>query len=596
MLEVTLYTGARNILPDSVPVTADNFGYNFTGFRPFGRFLRQTADDPVGLISWPGGSLAENATDRYGLGYDDLWNDRFGFGLEDVFAAARARDAGVSIVLPTLPYLGREEALQADVTSFVDRLAGGDFGPLPRRLILEVGSEYYATFGPGVASATTYGKLAEATLDALTGALADPRLNPQGIAPEIAVQSGIALDEDAAIRAELSEDSLRHVDLLIHHRFPLLDGGVDDSAETLAQTTEAWELDMAAVGAPRPGVFLSSYNVASLTRDEALGMYVEAEAAKGITIDPDSIDLTARTDTGFERFWQDQMHLRDYGQEQPRVLMELHARVGAVGMEAASAYGIDLIHPGRLSFADGNGQAQDFIGQETLDMLAESTLDTRLLKMSLRNRAANDLWSVGYENDDKLVVFVGWEDQAPGPVNIRVPGLMKGQYRAVWAESLTADIPDDWMARFGIPDNPDVDESPESHAYALGVRETVDLRAVGGNLRFLATAEDQMVRLVFAKTPAGEAEIATWAEGDPLRLTDAPSAPPPDDGPEEAPPPSLSPSPPPVTALPPVVAPLPQVPMEDDSPDDPPDTADGADLGGVLGGALLALGLFALAL
>ncbi len=105
-----------------------------------------------------------------------------------------------------------------------------------------------------------------------------------------------------------------------------------------------------------------------------------------------------------------------------------------------------------------------------------------------------------------------------------------------------------------------------------------------------------MVLLVFAKTPAGEAEIATWAEGDPLRLTDAPSAPPPDDGPEEAPPPSLSPSPPLVTALPPVVAPLPQVPMEDDSPDDPPDTADGADLGGVLGGALLALGLFALAL
>ena len=172
---MTLYTGARNILPDSLPVSMDNFGYNYTSFRPFGRFLRQTEDDPVGLISWPGGSLAENAPDRYGLGYDDLWNDRFGFGLEDVFAAARAREAGVSIVLPTLPYLGREGDLQADVTRFIDRLSGGDFGPLPRRLILEVGSEYYATFGPGVESATTYGQLAETTVQALAKALAEPR-------------------------------------------------------------------------------------------------------------------------------------------------------------------------------------------------------------------------------------------------------------------------------------------------------------------------------------------------------------------------------------------------------------------------------------
>lgn len=590
MLEVTLYTGARNILPDSLPVSMDNFGYNYTSFRPFGRFLRQTEDDPVGLISWPGGSLAENAPDRYGLGYDDLWNDRFGFGLEDVFAAARARDAGVSIVLPTLPYLGREEDLQADVSRFIDRLSGGDFGPLSRRLILEVGSEYYATFGPGVESATTYGRLAEATVQALAGALADPQVNPGGILPEIAVQSGLSLEEDAAIRAELGQDSLRHVDLLIHHRFPLLNGGVDDSAEALTATTEAWEQDMAAVGAPRPGVFLSSYNVASLTREEALGLYVETQSARGITVDPANIDLTARSDTGFERFWQDQMHLRDYGQEQPRVLMELHARVGAVGMEAASAYGIDLIHPGRLSFADAAGQAQDFIGQETLDMLAESTLDTRLLKMSLRNRATNDLWSVAYENDDKLVAFVGWEDQPPGPVNIRVPGLMKGDYLTVRAESLTAAIPEDWMALFGIPDNPDVDESPESHAYALGLRAGVDLRAVGGNLRFQATAEDQMVRLVFAKTAAGEAEIAGWATGDPLTLLPEP---------EEVPQLEEPPVPPPVVTAPPPVMPLPPVPMPEDSPDDPPeaaDSGDGTDIGGVLGGALLALGLFALAL
>ena len=99
-----------------------------------------------------------------------------------------------------------------------------------------------------------------------------------------------------------------------------------------------------------------------------------------------------------------------------------------------------------------------------------------------------------------------------------------------------------------------------------------------------------MVRLVFAKTAAGEAEIAGWATGDPLTLLPEP---------EEAPQPDAPPVPPPVVTAPPPVIPLPSVPMPEDSPDDPPeatDSGDGADIGGVLGGALLALGLFALAL
>lgn len=591
---VTLFAGTANVLSDSQPVTADHFGYNYTGFRPFGRFQRQLEDDPVGLITWPGGSVAENLTGRYGLGYGDLWNDRFGFGLNDVFAAARARDASVSIVLPTLPYQGREDALRADIDSFVARLGAGDFGPVPQRLILEVGSEYYATFGPGVDSATIYGRIADTTVQALARALSDPALNPDGVAPEIAVQSGISAAEDAAIRDEMDDASLAQVDMLIHHRFPLLTGGVDDSAEILADAVDKWTADMAAVGGARPGVFLSSYNVGSLTREEARANYVAERAEAGQTVDPAGIDLETRNDPAFEHYWQDQMHLRDYGQDQPRVLLELHARTGAVGMEAASAYGVDMIHAGRLTGTDVNGQPQDFIGQEMLDMMAESLIDTRPLRLSLRNRALEDVATYAWENDDKLVTFVAFRDQPPGELDVRVPGLAKGTYHSVWAESLRADIPQDWMTRFGIPDRPDVDEEPESHSYALGLRESVDVRREGGFLKLNTTHEDQVIRLIFAKTEAGARDIAEWAAGDPVSLLrDRPEALLPEPGPEMSPDP-----PPPPVKVPPPVAPAP-VQKEPDPAADTPDNEDGdtaeADISSMLGGAVLALGLLLLA-
>ena len=592
MEAVTLFAGPANVLPDSLPVTAEHFGYNYTGFRPFGRFQRQLADDPVGLITWPGGSVAENLSNRYGLGYDDLWNDRFGFGLNDVFASARAGDAAVAIVLPTLPYVGREADLRADIDSFVARLGSGDFGPVPRRLILEVGSEYYATFGPGVDSAATYGRIADVTVQALSQALSDPALNPDGVAPEIAVQCGISAAEDAAIRAELDDHSLAEVDLLIHHRFPLLTGGVDDSADILAGAVKDWAADMAAVGASRPGVFLSSYNVGSLTREEARASYVADRAAAGEAVDPATINLETRNDAEFERYWQDQMQLRDYGQDHPRVLLELHARTGAVGMEAASAYGVDMIHAGRLTGTDANGQPQDFIGQEMLDMMAESLIDTRPLALSLRNRAVEDVATYAWENDDKLVAFIALRDQPPGELDVRVPGLAKGAYHAVWAESLRADIPQDWMARFGIPDRPDVDEEPESHSYALGRRESVDVSREGGFLKLTTTHEDQVIRLVFAKTEEGASDIATWAEGTPLSLLRtrsdvAPTEPVPDTTPEPI-------SPPPVAALPrPADADLPEAAPDADADD--PEPQDSGDLSALLGGAVLAFGLLLVA-
>lgn len=521
MISVIIPTGSANIVPDSAPITLGNFGYNYTGFKSFSRFASQMADSRVGLISWPGGSLAENQPANYGLNYPDLWNGNIDFGLDRLFDEAAKFGAGVSIVLPTKRYMDQPQALQSELNGFLDRLLAGSLGPLPDRLIFEVGSEYYATFGTGAENAAIYGRIAEQMVGTITDALSDPTRNPGGADIEIAVQAGRTLDEDAAIRGELGPDTLRNVDMLIYHRFAPYATGIDRSIDVLDQAVDDWQVAMEAAGGARPTIFMSSYNVASYTRAEALRDYVDDQAALGNVIDPNSIDTDARTDDGFENYWQAALTKRHYGIEQTRVLLELQSHVGSIGMGAASAYGTDMQHPARLTWTSTDGDGHDFVGQDILDMMQESTLGTRILKVSIQNdQEKENLWVYGYENNDKLVAFVAWHNLAPGPLKIDVPGLTSGTYKAVWSEGLHAEVRPDWKQEFGIPDNPNVDETPESLSFAEGVRTSPPMRLQDGSLFLDITREHEILRLSFAKTDAGMTDIQTWENSDPVLLGD----------------------------------------------------------------------------
>lgn len=565
MKTVTIPTGRGHILPDSIPITQGVFGYNYTGFKSFDRFDAQLSGNLVGLISWPGGSVAENLPDRYGLGYPDLWHGQVEFGLDRLFAEAQQFKAGVSLVLPTARYVGHEDIMRDDVQGFLGRIVDGHFGTVPDRLILEIGSEYYANLGTGTAHAKDYGHLANEMVKTISDVLSDPAQNPAGLDVEIAVQVGRAPAEDDAIRAELTPESLRNIDMLIYHRFAPYATGIDRSYGTLVENMDDWQTAMEAAGGARPEVFMSSYNVASYTRNEALRDYIDSQAALGHILDPASINLETRTDTGFETFWQHSLENRHYGTEQARALLELQAHIGSVGLGAASAYGADLQHPARLSLTAPDGQSYDFIGQNALDLLAESTLGTRILDTSIKNSPKNQgIWAYSFENEDKLVTFVSWHDLPPGELRVKVDGLDSGAYKAVWAETLHAEIPADWMARFGIPDNPEVDETPEAESYALGVREHMVATQVGDAVSVNMDQPHEILRLVFAKTDAGMAEILQWEHADPLI-------------------PQLAEEPP----LPPIDPPPP-----DDDPN-APDQGDSGDGGAALGGLLAALLLVA---
>lgn len=514
-----LQTGGAAAVAGSAVIGADMFGYNYTGFRPVENFLEQLHDNQVGLITWPGGMLSENRPDRYGLNFDGLFNpalDRPGLG--EMFVIAHDTGAALAVVLPTARYLGQDAALRADIQNFMGDLLGGVYGPPPPHLTFLIGSEFYMAFPGGPDEPSHYGHVANIYVEELTAALNDPSVNLIGADPEIAVQAGRSLAEDALIRAELTDDALVEVDQIIHHRFAFNATGVDRTADEISQVMDAWSAQSTALGGDAPELFLNGYGVGSYTRVDAMMEYLADDAAAGGSLTEADLDEAGRSHTDFETFWQHELTKRDYGAEHPRLILEMLAEYGAEGATSAVSYGTDVVHPGRLSQTDSQGVSQEFVGQDLMDMMAESVQGTTLLDFSLGNDRTDEVWSYGFENADKLVIFLSADSTPPEGVTVNFAGLGT-TYRQVAVDSLTSQVPQDWMARWGVIDNPAVDETPEAQTYAIGVQTAVtpDLGAEGVSLRF--SAANEVIRLSFAKTDAGAAEIAGYSEGPLVDLT-----------------------------------------------------------------------------
>lgn len=506
------YVPGANVFDDYV------FGYNYTGFRALSRFDTQMQDSKLGLITWPGGSLAENGVSKFGLEYDGLWNGAAAAGnLPELMALANQTGAGLAVVLPTLRYANDLEGMKADIQDFMHDLLGGTYGPMPSRMIFEIGSEFYSTFCKDPNAAATYGKIADHMVREIQSCLDNPDINVLRSDIEIAVQAGRSLQEDSVVRSMLSDDTFRSVDMVIHHRFSVQAVGVDKSADDIRDVLAAWDRDATQAGGHGPELYLGTYNVASLTRNEALFHYLKALEAKGIDTSGMDIDLAARTDTGFETYYQDRLAKYDYGAKHPRVMLEMVAEYGAEGLGAAGTYGTDMQHAGRLTYTDAKGAPVKFVGQDMLDMMQESIDGTHLLKISLTNGRGVPVWAYAYENDHKLVVFLSADGNPPGNMTLNVGGL-GSTYHGVWADSLTAHVPSDWMTRFGIPDNPNVDESPEGQTFALGLRTGVTPTVSGDTVTVALDDPHEVIRLSFAKTTQGAEEIAAYSHGDGVEL------------------------------------------------------------------------------
>jgi hypothetical protein len=536
MYGISFATGPAAYVPGIEPLGDPAFGARYVSFDQVARFLDQTEGMNLGLIAWPGGHLAEFRTDRYGLEHDGLYAGWTGKpGIAEMMEIAIARDAALAVTIPTIRYFGREAALETELDAFLQSLLGGAYGPLPDELILQVGSEFFNYF-EGPDAAADYGRLAALTVNTICRALSDPDVNTIGADLRIAVQMGRTLAEDELVRSGMCEPSLSRVSYLVHNHFTYQPDNADREIGEIVASLERWDEVNRAAGGDGTRFFFAAYNIGHWTREGVRAEWLDLQE-DGLPVTEDDVDLAARTNADFERFWQQRLSEGAFGLEHATVLIELFSVHAELGATKKSVFGIDFTHPGRLTWRE-DGQDYLFAGGGMVKMLYESIRDTVPLGSEEPYHKDNPVTAWGFENDDKLVVFLAAGQRPPGEVTLDIEGL-GSTYRAVFADGLTARVRPDWMEVFGIPDHPDVDETPEAQTYAEAVRAPVEVGQTGGGITVSLGSPFEIVRLAFARTDAGFADIASWSESGALLLDllapdmpgdTLPDEPPPDDG------------------------------------------------------------------
>lgn len=524
-------TGTSAYVPGIDPLGAGSFGARYISFDSLSRFLDQTDGLNLGLITWPGGHLSEFRTDRYGLEHPGLYAAWTGKpGIDEMMEIAVARGAALAVTIPTIRYLGREADLEADLDAFLRDLLGGGYGPLPDQLILQAGSEFFQYF-TGPEAAADYGRLAAIITNTICRTVSDPTVNTIGASPHIAVQMGRTLAEDDLVRSGMCEQSLARVSYLVHNHFTYQPDNADRGMHEVVESLERWNEANLAAGGDGTRFYFAAYNIGHWTREGVRDQWLDLQQKAGMEVTEADVDLAARTNADFERFWQQRLSEGAFGLEHATVLIELFSVHAELGATKKSVFGIDFAHAGRLTWRH-EGQDYLFAGGGMLEMLYESLRDTVPLGSEAPYHKDNPATAWGFENDDKLVVFIAAGQRPPGEVTLDIDGL-GSSYRAVFADGLTARVRPDWMEVFGIPDHPDIDETPEAQTYAEAVRAPASVGQTAGGVTVSLRSPFEVVRLAFAKTEAGLAEIAGWSDSRPLLLDlllpDIPDDPPPDD-------------------------------------------------------------------
>lgn len=495
-------------------IDADSFGARYVSLRGFDRFLDQIGQTDVGMIVWPGGALAENNDERYGIQYEDLYSGDYDRpGLSDLMALARDEHLSLSIILPTARYEDDLDGLRVEATDFFTDLFSGTFGELPEKLVMEMGNEFYANFH-GVDEAEKaehYAAVVNTYAEVLHELETQFDVHPENV--EYSIQLGRTEDGNAALIEAMSKDALTLPDMLSTHRFTYNAEGADRAVDVIEAAHEMWSDTAEELGGEGPGLYLSAYNAASLSRVEAAEDFLSTHDHDGLTID--DLDLDGRSNLEFEQHYQDMLATRAMGMEHAETILQTFADYHAIGAEAAGVYGWDLTHSGSSSYTDVNGEAHIFVGGQIQDMMAESLNGTRILNWHDANDHSNDDAGTAYAFDsaDKLVLFLGAPKTLDGPQTVQLDLRGLGDTAGVWGQSLHAEVPEDWHILFDVPVVEGVDQTPESLKYAEGIRDQIDLTQDGNVLSFDFTRPDEMVRLVFARSDAGIAEISEWADG-----------------------------------------------------------------------------------
>ncbi|MEM9585572.1 MAG: hypothetical protein AAGA08_20900, partial [Pseudomonadota bacterium] len=464
----------------------------------------------LGMIIWPGGTFAETNDALYGFQHRGLFDPGASGGrpgLADIFAFAEANNMAVSVVLPSVRYQDDPEDLKAGAQAFFEDVYSGEFGALPEKLIFEIGNEYYDVFdGDAVTQAQDYAQVVNAYADVITDIEERFETDPDQV--RFSLQLGKSEEANDAILDTLNDDSLLITDLLTHHRFAFGPNGADKQVELTGESLDDFNEAITEAGGEEANLYLSAYNTASLTRNEAAQEYLETNRGE-------DVDLDGRSNLAFEQFYQDKLDARAHGLDHGENLLQLYSSYQPLGVEAAGVYGWDTVHAARSSLDGTDDAPYIFAGGATQDMMAESLIGTKALDWYQDNdhKSPEETSIFGFDSDDKLVIFLaaGEFEGDSMKTSLSLTGL--GETIAVWGESLTSETPENWQELFGIPETPGVDQSPEAETFALGIREQFAPKLNDGALELEFTQPGEIVRLTFARTEEGKAEIADWHEG-----------------------------------------------------------------------------------
>ena len=498
-------------------ITGDMFGARYTAYRAFDRFTDAIEQTTIQTLVWPGGALAENGTDRFGLEYPGLLapgtSSRYP-DLTEIMAYCNDNDLGLIIPLPTARYVGREGSLQSDLSTFLNDLMAGEYGPLPQNLTFEIGNEFYATVqdtGAGQAAnyAQTVNTYAETILDAAT--------SWPGLLSTIdwGIQLGRTLEVTSDILDALTDDAVLIADRLVTHRFAVTESAANKAISDLEASLDLWDTRAAAMGIEPPELSLSAYNTASLARGEALEAYLEENPGADIS----DTAFEDRTDTDFEAFYQNMLAARPAGLEQAEHILTIFSVYADAGATSAATYGWDIMHGAPMSI-EGTDDASYVLASGTVQsMMAESLIGTSVTDWYQSNDTdGSGISSYGFSGEDKLVIFLVAPSDKDGPMRATLPLSDLGALYDVRAEALTSYVPENWQDLFDVTASAGVDQSAEAEMYALGDRETFTPEIAGGALIIDFTEPSEIVRLTFARTETASAEISKWHSGDGLIL------------------------------------------------------------------------------
>lgn len=499
--------------PDGQTIEADSFGARYVSLRAFDRFMDQIGQTDIGMIVWPGGALSETDDQRYGLSYEDLYSAEYNRpGLSELMEVARDEHLSLSIVLPTARYESDLDSLRTEASTFFADLFSGQFGALPDKLVMEFGNEFYAHFSGATEAeqASHYALVVNTYADVLSELKETYDIHPNAI--EYSIQLGRTEDGNAALIEAMSDDAITLPDLLSTHRFTCSAEGADRLTDVIATARDLWADSAEELGGDAPGIYLSAYNTASLSRLEAAENYLDQPENAGLTLE--DLDLNGRSHLGFEQHYQDMLAHRPLGMMHAETILQTFADYHAIGAEAASVYGWDISHNAASSAQSADGHPHLFVGAQIQDMMAESLNGTRVLNWHDANDHSDSEAGTAYAFDsaDKLVLFIGGPQTVEDGAPLRIDLRSLGPVQAVWGESLYAEVPDNWHELYGIPNVAGIDQTPESLSYAEGIRTPTELEQSGNTLSLTFTHSDEIIRLVFARTDEGFADVSEWTE------------------------------------------------------------------------------------